>query len=678
VPLNYDIFGVNFADYSQGVSWTVNRLGGNGETDYNYLDDSSNSGNDWFYITSSHSPAGTSLPSQNTQNIAAAATLTRNAKPMVTAPLTGWVAKGGGKFWSYDTAVFGPQQCVENNWQPGTSQTAGNGRTPQTGCVAGAPSGPYITNVNAGSYAHIPITGTWITNWVTQLRSRHGAGKVVYFSLDNEPHLWSDTHHDIVPANTNASFLWSRTVAVAPLIKSAEPLAKTFGPVTWGWCDLYWTQADNCGQSSTDRNANGGLPFLRWYIQQVGAYYLANNVKLVDYIDLHWYPQGTGITLSSDESASVQAARLRSIKELWDTSYISESWLKDVSPTSGIALIPMVKNWISNSSAPWLKLAITEYNWGYGYSGALAHSEILSIFARYGLDLATQWAFTNANRQPDAFNLYLNYNGAGAKVSGDSVPATSDNYDTVGAYALDDATLNKLFIFLFNKATTAVPVSGSASGAISQSAPHYSFSASSALHLDTAVTISASGGFSISLPARTAHLIVATTSATATSAPTTSAPTTVPPTTTPPPTGTAVYTDVLNWQDWSWNCTRNWASTGAYAGTKCGSIGIGNNFGALYLHAPAAFNWGIANKLKFAILPISSLSLNVALLDSPNAAKIGQGYTLTSAVSSSYTVFTLNITQLTQSTTPRTVSGFWIQAGTTSLNSFRIDEIWIL
>lgn len=109
----------------------------------------------------------------------------------------------------------------------------------------------------------------------------------------------------------------------AGAVKQTDPGAITFGPVLWGWCAYFWSAADNCGQSSADRTAHGGVPFLEWYTGKVCEYERQNGVRLVDYIDIHYYPQG-GESLNSDERTEIAALRLRSTKSLYHPTYIGE------------------------------------------------------------------------------------------------------------------------------------------------------------------------------------------------------------------------------------------------------------------------------------------------------------------------------------------------------------------
>src|SRR5262249_1267017 len=157
-----------------------------------------------------------------------------------------------------------------------------------------------------------------------------------------------------------------------------------------------------------------------------------SGVRVIDYLDIHYYPQAAGVSLSSDESEGTQSARLRSVKSLYDPNYIDESWI-----AQPVRLIPRMKEWIA-SYCPGTKLTITEYHWGndQGFTAALAQAEVLAIFGREGVDLATRWVAPAADTLvEDAFKLFLNYDGAGGRVAGTSVRAVSTNVDTVAAYA---------------------------------------------------------------------------------------------------------------------------------------------------------------------------------------------------------------------------------------------------
>jgi hypothetical protein len=189
---------------------------------------------------------------------------------------------------------------------------------------------------------------------------------------------------------------------------------------------------------------------------------LPGGKHLVDYVDLHYYPQadpsGTaGFIYSNNDDAHTRDRRLRSLKELYDPTWVSESWMGTLGDTSNHYskpnFIPRVKAWI-NQYCPGTKLAITEYAWDQDQTGdgAVAQAEALAIFAREGVDMATRWTAPATNSKAErGFSIFLNYDGAGGKVQGNSVAATSANVDQIGAYAFHGN--QRTFVLLTNKDT---------------------------------------------------------------------------------------------------------------------------------------------------------------------------------------------------------------------------------
>jgi hypothetical protein len=167
-----------------------------------------------------------------------------------------------------------------------------------------------------------------------------------------------------------------------------------------------------------------------------------------------------------------------------------------------------VRAWI-DQYCPGTKLAITEYNWGNDgtSSGAVAQAELFGIFAREGVDLATRWVAPDADTRVErAYTLFLDYDGAGSKVEGDSVSAVSANVDVLGAYAFTGG--GRTMVLLTNKTTTAQDVNLAFASAPGTSWKLYGFDATHAVH------VIASGGASgtaltlPALPAMSANMLV--------------------------------------------------------------------------------------------------------------------------------------------------------------------------
>src|SRR3712207_3028879 len=117
-----------------------------------------------------------------------------------------------------------------------------------------------------------------------------------------------------------------------------------------------------------------------------------------------------------------------------------------------------MRAWV-NTYYPGTKLAITEYNWGAldHINGALAQADVLGIFGREGLDLATLWA-PPADNQPGAFafRLYRNYDGLGKAFGETSVKATSTDQDNLAIYRPQRGSDGSLTLLVSNKTPTAL------------------------------------------------------------------------------------------------------------------------------------------------------------------------------------------------------------------------------
>ncbi len=85
-------------------------------------------------------------------------------------------------------------------------------------------------------------------------------------------------------------------------------------------------------------------------------------------------------------------------------------------------LIPYMRTNVIKNYAPFLKLAITDWNWGNDdiISSAVASAEVLAIFGREGVDMAMRNpAPIVGGMVENAFKMYLNYDMNGTAVEGE-------------------------------------------------------------------------------------------------------------------------------------------------------------------------------------------------------------------------------------------------------------------
>lgn len=446
-----DIYGMNFTQdaLADELDLTVVRWGGNATTRYNYLVDADNRGSDWFFenINSNH-PNPAMLPEGSAADLFVQQNNSFGADTILTVPLIGWVTKDRNGGCGFAVSLYGAQQSTDY-WRP----NCGNGVT--LGGVKITGNNPLDTS--------IPADHTFVQGWVAHLVDEHGTaanGGVQFYALDNEPMIWHETHRDVHPNGATYDEVLNKGIATALAIKTEDPSAQVLGPVLFGWT-AYWNSGAEMAQGGAwwnnlfDRAAHGGMPFLPWYLQQMAQAEVDEGQRLLDYLDIHYYPQSPGVTLAPAGNASTQALRLRSTRSLWDPTYVDESWIGTSGTEGGpyVRLIPRMREWI-NTYYPGTKLAITEYNWGgvEHINGALAQADVLGIFGRERVDLATMWDPPSSS-QPAAyaFRMYRNYDGAGSKFGSLSVAASSSDASVVSIFAAHRPGDNVLTVMLINK-----------------------------------------------------------------------------------------------------------------------------------------------------------------------------------------------------------------------------------
>lgn len=448
VPISPYIYGMNWPDRSLAdeLRLPVGRWGGNATTRYNWKLDTTNRAKDYFFenIPNDNANPG-QLPDGSASDEFVKQNLETGTKSLITLPMIGWTAKSRDFACGFSVAKYGAQQHVE----PFRGR-CGNGIRPDGSLITG----------NDPTDTSIPIDEMFVQAWMRHLIAKYGTaaeGGVMFYGLDNEPMLWHLTHRDVHPEPLGYDGLRDLAYRYAAAIKAVDPGAMTLGPSEWGWTNYFYSARDLDAESRApknprDRAAHGNVPLAAWYLQQMRAYERQTGVRILDYFDLHFYPQAEGVALHEAGDAETQALRLRSTRALWDPRYRDESWIGDA-----VQLIPRMRQWI-NQHYPGTRLAISEYNWGglEHINGALAQADILGIFGREQVDLAALWGPPDPD-QPGAFafRMYLNYDGKGSQFGDTSVSATSADQGRLAIYAstrtTPDGPDSALLLMIINK-----------------------------------------------------------------------------------------------------------------------------------------------------------------------------------------------------------------------------------
>jgi len=446
-PISPLIYGVAFASSSQlnELNAPLNRSGGNSETRYNWQLNAHNHAADWYFesLADASATAGAATDDHIAQSKGG------GANAMVTVPMIGWMPKlgpGRQRLSSFSIAKYGSQ--ADNDWQ--WFPDAGNGiingtTTPITG--------------NDPNDANFQTNSTFQQAWIRHLTNQWGFasnGGVRYYCMDNEHALWHSTHRDVHPVGTTMQEIRDKILDYGAKVKAVDPNALLAGPEEWGWpgylysgYDWQWAGAHNDYNAAhfPDRAANGGSDYGPWLLNQMRQFELTNGVRLLDLFTLHIYPQGAN-QFGNDVSTATQLGRNRSTRALWDPGYVDQSWIGSV-----IKLVPRMRDWVA-TYYPGTKTGVTEYNWGAEnhINGATAQADILGIFGREGLDLATRWT-TPSSSTPTfkAMKMYRNYDGNKSTFGDTSVYAGGPNPDSISIFAALRSGDGAMTIMAINK-----------------------------------------------------------------------------------------------------------------------------------------------------------------------------------------------------------------------------------
>jgi hypothetical protein len=437
------IYGVNFAErgFAKDVDLPVDRWGGNAVETYNWQVRGSNHGQDWYFTNFADCWTDAFDFCQRGQDYSAADAQVQQDRAtgtatLLTLPLLGWVANAvsytGGHPCSYPASA-NPQ----DDHDPYHS-SCGNGRR----------NGQWLTA--DPTQAGVAVGPAFSAQWINALKAKYGGaghGGVSIYELGNEPALWDDTHHDFHPQPTTYDELWTKSRDLALAVKDADPGAATLGPAEWGWPNYFCSAADHvdqgCSPTSPDRAAHGGTELSAWYLQQFAAYQQQTGRRLLDYFDLHYYPQG-------QYSPVTDVTR-----PLWDSSYTDPSWIN-----AKIGLLPRMRAWV-RGNYPGTKLGVTEYNMGLGVTSDqrlqnVIEADALGIFGREGLDLATFWPDGSSPVPEAALRIFRNYDGRHHRFGDLGVSATSSDQRRVSVYAARTGKKGPLTIVVVNKASSAL------------------------------------------------------------------------------------------------------------------------------------------------------------------------------------------------------------------------------
>ncbi|MDZ7630806.1 MAG: glycoside hydrolase family 44 protein [Gemmatimonadaceae bacterium] len=518
-PISRFIYGGNFINEAGAFGnatvpseFTFNRMGGNRMTAYNWENNHSNAGSDYYYQNTPDNISGTTAGGSVSRR--ATPTFARGQAFMATISMIGHVSANG---------------C---NCSVGTTTADRATRLSTYFRVSRAAKGsPFTLTPNAADGV---VYQDEFVNWFETTypgRSSHPTAPVFY-SLDNEPDIWHATHKEInSDLNDNASTPRLQTysaftdtsIVYAKAIKAVAPNALVFGPAT-----ATYTGISLLGRYPTPDPVYGTQNFTDIYLDKMRAAGSAAGRRLLDVFDVHFYPEagtsaGTIVNDYATQDAAMIQARVQAPRSLWDPTYTDNSWVPSAAG-GPVRLIPRLREQIA-ARYPGTKLAITEYYYGRGgdISGGVAQADVFGIFGREGVFAASVWPFAGLNAAPyngdgnkayafifGALRMFRNYDGAGSAFGDLGLKATTSDIVNSSVYASRDAAGN-LVLVAINKATTSKVASVQLRNVAAMTkARAYLLSAASATPARQADLVVASGALTYSMPAMSVSTIVIT------------------------------------------------------------------------------------------------------------------------------------------------------------------------
>lgn len=395
-PVSPHIFGANFPDWANvPVKFPFARSGGNRLTAYNWENNASNAGSDWYNENDEY--MGVTNEAGWAQRTFLQGCEAGGAKAvLLTVQTAGYVAADKSPHGD----VNGSPDYIHTRFKP---------------VYPSKPGGAYVYPPSPTDNA---VYSDEFVHWIMGVKQ---PTTTLFFSLDNEPDLWNYTHSRIVPSNVGYAGILQNNIDYAKGIKSAAPGALVFGPASYGYYGYVRFQG------AADANNRDFLDFYLAGMKQAEA---ANGKRLLDVLDLHWYPeaQGDGHRITDDgDTAGERTARVMAPRSLWDATYVETSWIaQDYLGNKPINLIPSLKAKI-DAQYPGTKLAFTEYNYGGSASpsGMVAQADVLGVFAQQGVFAASNWGLgSGSTAQIAGFRAWLDYDGKGSQAGDQIAPVT--------------------------------------------------------------------------------------------------------------------------------------------------------------------------------------------------------------------------------------------------------------
>lgn len=387
-------------DFDRTARVTIRRLGGNLMTGYNWRNNAANSGADFNHANSGFLLDTLHVEADRRDRPAAvvdaffANSRAIGAKSLLTLPLAGFVAA------DFDGPVAPAEKAPSPRFAPI------DWSSPPAAAPNGAVNIPALLKLLVARYGSA------------------GAGGVRGYYLDNEPGLWAQTHPRIVSSPTTIESLIAKSLIAAKAIKAVDPGAFVLGPASWGATGMVSLQ------NAPDWNRyRGQQSFLAAYLAAFQRESERVGHRLLDFLDVHWYPESRRGHLYRNADPDLAPAMLAAPRSLDEDGYCEDSWVAEAlgcgpGPGLRLPLLPSLRA-LAREHFPGVGLSIGEFNFGGPglLASGLAIADVLGRLGRSGVAIATHYGALDG-WIGEAYQLYRQEDRAGESFGATSLPVS--------------------------------------------------------------------------------------------------------------------------------------------------------------------------------------------------------------------------------------------------------------
>lgn len=418
--------GLPSAVFDKRAGVTARRFGGDLTTTYNWVNNACNAGKNHNHANGDFLLDALQIPRSEWVRPAVVvetmheASLDMAARSLVTLPLSPFVAADmDGEVPVAQTAPS--RRFTPTRWTPGA-----RAKDPIDRAVCDLP--------------HL----------VARLVEKYGDAKsargIFAYALDNEPGLWTQNHPRIMPARMPIDEFVARSIAAARAIKSIDPSALVFGPASWGATAM----VDFQNAPDWASHARYGS-FLALYLDAFRRASEQDGTRLLDTLDVHWYPFSSRGALFRTDTESLDGARLDAPRSLDEAGFREDSWVaralkRGDEDRPGLPILPSLRRIIARNY-PGTKLSVSEFNYGLGkrMPSALALADALGRYATNGVFMATHWGSLD-HLLSESYRLYRAPDVVGGAFAGRVIALSHQAGGAISAFAAEDRSALRVIV----------------------------------------------------------------------------------------------------------------------------------------------------------------------------------------------------------------------------------------